>query len=105
LESLLTSGPYPSRRPKDNLADLDAQIAACQAGVSLLKNLARHYTRQTMQDAMEEILHTADTALRRAVALLPQGAFSYTDSMDSGDAIKVHIQVDAAASHCLQFDF
>ena len=32
LDALLASGPYPARNPRQNIADLQAQIAACAKG-------------------------------------------------------------------------
>ena len=32
LDALLASGPYPARNPRQNVADLQAQIAACARG-------------------------------------------------------------------------
>ena len=30
IEALLTEGPYPARNPAQNVADLEAQVAACE---------------------------------------------------------------------------
>ncbi|HEY8380105.1 MAG TPA: hydantoinase B/oxoprolinase family protein, partial [Nannocystis sp.] len=40
LWKILTEGTWPARRPAENMADLEAQIAANQAGARLLRELA-----------------------------------------------------------------
>src|SRR5690606_23530056 len=40
IAALLADGPWPSRRISDNLADLDAQLAACADGAGALGALA-----------------------------------------------------------------
>ena len=36
----LGAGPWPARNPEQNLADLKAQIAACQAGAAAVSELS-----------------------------------------------------------------
>ena len=65
--AVLQSGPYPARMPGDNVADLEAQIAANQRGVELLTALALELGGDLMERYMGFILdHAAcDVVLAR----------------------------------------
>jgi 5-oxoprolinase (ATP-hydrolysing) len=93
LRRLLTAGPYPSRRPDDNLADLKAQIAANQTGAQLLLELVRHYGRELVHAYMGHLQNAAARAMRRALARWPEGVYEFTDSMDDGWPIRVRLAI------------
>ncbi|MCA9097332.1 MAG: hydantoinase B/oxoprolinase family protein, partial [Planctomycetaceae bacterium] len=63
LEQLLTSGPYPTRRPADNLADVSAQVAANHTGVSQLLSLVERYGWPTVRAYMGHIQNAAATKM------------------------------------------
>src|SRR3954462_99956 len=44
LKQLLASGPYPSRSPDTNLADITAQVAANQQGALDLQKMVERYS-------------------------------------------------------------
>ncbi|HAE54586.1 MAG TPA: 5-oxoprolinase, partial [Acidimicrobiaceae bacterium] len=43
IRNILTRGPWPARNPDQNIADLKAQVAACERGASELKRVITHY--------------------------------------------------------------
>ncbi len=49
MRALLQSGPYPSRNPEQNLADLKAQIAANEKGVRELHAMVAQYGLDVVQ--------------------------------------------------------
>ncbi|MGY9107229.1 MAG: hydantoinase B/oxoprolinase family protein, partial [Alphaproteobacteria bacterium] len=43
IHELLSSGPWPARNPKMNIADFKAQLAACEKGAIELGKMVDHY--------------------------------------------------------------
>ncbi len=95
LTKLLTEGNYPVRNPVQNLADLQAQIAANERGVQELHRMVAHYGLETVQTYMQYIQANAEESVRRAIAVLKDGQFVYP--MDDGSEICVQITIDQQA--------
>jgi 5-oxoprolinase (ATP-hydrolysing) len=93
LRTILTAGPYPSRRPDDNVADVTAQIAANQTGVERLTELVTAHSLETVQRYMQFIREAAASKVRRALSALPDGEYRNTDSLDDGTPISVTITI------------
>ncbi|MGC5617359.1 hydantoinase B/oxoprolinase family protein [Georgenia sp. Z1491] len=94
-EELLTSGPYPSRDPATNLADLRAQVAANATGVAEVRALVDRYGLDVVQAYMRHVQDNAEESVRRAVARLTGGTWDY--ATDAGARIRVRVEVDRAA--------
>ncbi|AFY41225.1 hydantoinase B/oxoprolinase family protein [Nostoc sp. PCC 7107] len=92
LVSLLTSEPYPARNITQNLADLQAQIAANKRGVQELLKMVEHYGLETVQAYMVFVQDNAEESVRRVIEFLPDGSFSY--ALDNGVMIQVAITIN-----------
>jgi 5-oxoprolinase (ATP-hydrolysing) len=108
LLALLTGGPYPARNPGQNIADLQAQIAANEKGVQELQRMVRHYGLPTVQAYMQHVQDNAEACVRDAIATLcganPRLERQFTYPMDGGTQIQVNINLDAASrSACIDF--
>ncbi|MDA0305036.1 MAG: hydantoinase B/oxoprolinase family protein [Proteobacteria bacterium] len=90
---LLGSGPYPARNPKQNLADLAAQIAANEKGARELRQMVDHFGLDVVWAYMEHVQDNAEESVRRVLDVLENGSFTCT--MDNGAEIKVSISIDA----------
>jgi 5-oxoprolinase (ATP-hydrolysing) len=90
---LLRSGPYPSRNPAQNIADLKAQIAANEKGVQELRKMVAQYGLDVVQAYMGHVQDNAEESVRRVITRLKDGAF--TLPLDNGAQIRVAIRVDA----------
>jgi 5-oxoprolinase (ATP-hydrolysing) len=88
---LLMEHPYPARNPDQNLADLQAQIAANQCGVQEILKMVDHYGLVTVQAYMEHVQTHAEQSVRQVIERLQDGQFIY--SMDGGRQIQVAITV------------
>jgi 5-oxoprolinase (ATP-hydrolysing) len=95
LHTLLTSGAYPARNVAQNLADLRAQIAACQKGAAELAQITLHYGLDVVQAYMQHVQDNAEAAVRQVIGVLKDGAFAY--EMDNGAVIRVAIRIDHTA--------
>ncbi|THD63676.1 hydantoinase B/oxoprolinase family protein [Phenylobacterium sp.] len=91
----LVAGPYPARTPAQNLADLKAQIAACQAGASAVAEMIRSYGADVVARYMTFVQQNAAAAVRRAVGKLSDGHARIP--LDGGGEIVVTTTVNAEA--------
>ncbi|MBW4471607.1 MAG: hydantoinase B/oxoprolinase family protein [Stenomitos rutilans HA7619-LM2] len=92
LLELLTTGDYPVRNPTQNLADLQAQIAANERGVQELHKMVQHYDLETVQAYMRHIQDNAEDSVRRVIDVLTDSSFTY--AMDDGSQIAVTVTID-----------
>jgi 5-oxoprolinase (ATP-hydrolysing) len=102
LREILGSGDNPVRNPTQNLADLQAQIAANERGVQELCRTVAHYGLAKVQAYMQHVRDNAEESVRRAIEVLQDGAFSYP--MDDGTEIRVKVTIDRdTRSACIDF--
>jgi 5-oxoprolinase (ATP-hydrolysing) len=94
LRQLLAAARYPARNPDQNVADLRAQVAACEKGRAELLQMVRHFGLQTVRAYMGHVQDNAEESVRRAIAALRDGELEY--AMDSGAKIRVAVRVDHA---------
>ena len=90
----LTAGRWPARNPDQNLADLKAQIAACQAGASAVAGMIRTHGADAVARYMTFVQQNAANAVRGAVGKLSDG-FARVP-MDGGGEIVARTTVNAA---------
>ncbi|HEX4235623.1 MAG TPA: hydantoinase B/oxoprolinase family protein, partial [Caldimonas sp.] len=93
--ALLESGPWPSRNPAQNIADLKAQVAANEKGARELAAMVAQYGLDVVRSYMQHVQDNAEESVRRVITRLKDGAF--TLPLDNGAQISVAIRVDAAA--------
>ncbi|MDB5771268.1 MAG: 5-oxoprolinase [Burkholderia sp.] len=92
--ALLSSGKYPARNIKQNLADLQAQVAANQKGVEELLKMVDHFGMEVVLAYMKHVQDNAEEAVRRVITALKDSSYEY--KLDNGAVIKVAIRVDHA---------
>jgi 5-oxoprolinase (ATP-hydrolysing) len=93
----LTSSDWPARNPALNIADLKAQVAACQRGASALADLSATHGVRTVAAYMAHGQRQAEAAVRQLIARLDDGQFTY--AMDNGAEVAVAVKVDRKARH------
>jgi len=91
---LLANTRYPARNPQQNLADLQAQVAANEKGREEILKMVEHWGLATVQAYMAHVQDNAAAAVRRAIDALHDGTASIT--LDDGAQICVAIRVDRA---------
>ncbi|HEU4781097.1 MAG TPA: hydantoinase B/oxoprolinase family protein [Steroidobacteraceae bacterium] len=95
VRAVLTTGPWPVRNVLQNLADLRAQIAACQKGIEELNAMCAHYRIEVVQAYMQHVQDNAEAAVRKVIDVLKDGEFTY--EMDNGAVVRVSIRIDHGA--------
>lgn len=93
IESILKNAVYPSRSVNENMADLQAAIAANHRGVSELKKLASQHGIQEVTRYMTRIKEYASDRMRRTLSDLPDGTFSAREELDDGSELMVTITI------------
>jgi len=94
LRELLTSGPYPSRSPNDNLADIAAQVAANQEGANDLVALVERYTLPVVEAYMGHIQEAAERKMRAALSRFADGRHEFVDHLVDGSPIAVAVAIN-----------
>jgi 5-oxoprolinase (ATP-hydrolysing) len=92
LRELLTTAPYPVRNVAQNIADLQAQIAANEKGAQELQKLVDHYGLAQVDTYMGHVQDNAEACVQRVIETLQDGEFTY--ALDDGSQIQVAIRVD-----------
>jgi 5-oxoprolinase (ATP-hydrolysing) len=85
------AGPWPARNPSDNLADLEAQAAANQAGGRMLLELVAEHGLEKVHGQMAGLRENASRQVRQALSRLRAGEHVFSDSLDDGTPIRVRI--------------
>jgi 5-oxoprolinase (ATP-hydrolysing) len=91
--ALLSSGQYPVRNVQQNLADLQAQIAANEKGVQALREMVSHFGLEVVRAYMRHVQDNAEESVRRVIGVLKDGSFELP--LDNGAKIRVQISIGA----------
>lgn len=102
LRERLTTGPFPSRAPDENVADVEAQIAACARGAALLRSLVAEHGSDVVLAYMDHIQRASSSLVERRLAELPRGERTFEDSLDDGTPIRVTVTL-AGGRACFDF--
>ena len=92
LRSILGAGAHPARNPDQNVADLQAQVAACEKGTIELLRVIDHYGLDVVHAYMGHVKDNAEESVRRVIDALTDSTF--VGEMDDGHRIEVSISVD-----------
>ncbi|MEA5471515.1 hydantoinase B/oxoprolinase family protein [Spirulina sp. 06S082] len=92
LSAILTSGQYPVRNLAQNIADLQAQIAANTKGMQELEQMIQYYGSITVCNYMIHVKNNANESVQKVVSVLQDGHF--TCELDTGEKIQVNISIN-----------
>jgi 5-oxoprolinase (ATP-hydrolysing) len=94
VEQILTTAPYPTRRLADNLADLNAQLAANQRGVAILSSLLATHGVERVREQFAHLKALSREAL--GVHLARSGFVSgeAVESLDDGTEIRAAVRCE-----------
>ncbi|MGH8557157.1 MAG: hydantoinase B/oxoprolinase family protein, partial [Methylococcales bacterium] len=88
----LSNSAYPARNPRQNIADLRAQVAANATGLQELLAMVDEFGAETVIAYMGHIQDHAEESVRRVIAHCKSGRYDLT--MDNGAVISVQIRID-----------
>ena len=95
LRAELLSARYPARNPDQNVADLQAQLAANARGIAEIERAVQRHTLPVVRDFMRHVQDNAALSVRNAIGNLQPGEFRY--EMDNGGVIAVRIDIDKSS--------
>jgi 5-oxoprolinase (ATP-hydrolysing) len=96
VRRLFTDAPYPARNVEQNIADLKAQVAANEKGVTELRKMVRQYGLATVAAYMGHVQDNAADAVRKVIGTLKSSRFAL--ETDQGSRIAVAIKIDHNAN-------
>jgi len=102
IRSIFASGPHPARAIADNLADLNAQIAANQTGAGLLSQLIAQRGQALVLAYMGHLQDNAAAQVAASIEALRDGDHRFADSLDEGARIEVCVRIQGSS---MQIDF
>ncbi|MHC4996648.1 MAG: hydantoinase B/oxoprolinase family protein, partial [Planctomycetota bacterium] len=102
LKTALTVAPYPSRTPKENIADIRAAIAANQLGVRELQRMIDAQSWPVVKSYMTHIRDSASAKTRDTIDRLHDGEFTFTDPLDDGAPLRIRVTVNGR-NMCVDF--
>ncbi len=92
--ALLLGVKYPVRSPEINLADLRAQVAACEKGAQELGRMVGQYGLAVVQAYMGHVQDNAEECVRRAIEALKDAEYVYPMDPDfDGEAREIRVKV------------
>lgn len=92
IRALLGAGEYPARNIDYNIADLKAEVAACEKGAQELERVINHFGLDVVHAYMQYVQDNAEESVRRVLDVLHDASF--TCKMDDGHQVMVSITVD-----------
>jgi len=95
VRRLFTNAPYPARNVEQNIADLKAQVAANEKGVTELRKMVGQYGLATVEAYMGHVQDNAADAVRAVIGTLKSSRFAL--ETDQGSRIEVAIKIDKKA--------
>ncbi|MDP6977064.1 MAG: hydantoinase B/oxoprolinase family protein [Myxococcota bacterium] len=102
VRSRLASARYPARNPEDNVADLQAMIAANQTGAGLLRGFAAEQGAEGVAITMAQLQRAAARRVGDEIEKLRDGTHRFEDRLDDGTPICVALEV---AGDGMRIDF
>lgn len=93
LRGWLTKAPYPTRALAENLADLNAALAALESGKRDLQALLHNHGAKTVLHHMDALQEYAQQSLWKALRKWPTGRYEAEEFLDDGAPLKVCIDL------------
>ncbi len=102
IREILASGRYPARNPDDNVAELEAMVAANRQGERLLLELAEEHGVAEIGSLMRALQQASAAKVAREIEKLPDGEHRFADQMDDGTPLCVSLRI---AGSRMRIDF
>jgi 5-oxoprolinase (ATP-hydrolysing) len=93
LREILGGGPWPSRAVEENIADLNAALAANLSGAGGLKELAVKHGPGQVINYMQYLRDYAASRMRLVLDKIPDGRYEAREELDDNSILKVAIEI------------
>ena len=95
IAKLFTSSPYPSRNPGENLADLNAALAANKKGTDSLRDLINAHGASRINFFFRSLRNHARDRIVITLKKIPDGEYTATEFLDDGSPLSVKVLKEA----------
>ncbi|NBD37120.1 MAG: 5-oxoprolinase [Verrucomicrobia bacterium] len=102
VEALLREAPFPSRTPRENRMDLEAQLASLQRGRRLSAETLREVGSERLRAYLARFHEDAANALRERLEKEEPRDLRLEERIDDGHCIRLHLRLRAEG---VVFDF
>ncbi len=93
MRQILLSAKYPTRSVEENLADLNAALAANKNGSEALIKLIETHGKKTVQTYLELLREHAAAKMRGTLQKFENGVYAATEYLDDGSPLNVKIDL------------
>ncbi len=93
IRNILLEATYPTRSVEENLADLNAALAANQNGKEALLNLIKTHGKETIQTYLDLLRNHASLKMQNTLKKFKNGLYSATEFLDDGACLNVNISL------------
>jgi 5-oxoprolinase (ATP-hydrolysing) len=93
MRAILSNADYPSRSVEENIADLNAALAANRYGASALIEMVTRYGFEKVKTYMDRIREHATGKMIRTLKKLPQGTYIAEEALDDKTPLKVKVLI------------
>jgi len=93
IRAALGGARYPARNPDDNVADLEAMVAANRAGEALLGAMVAECGEAAVAVTMDQLQVAAGEKVAREIRRLGEGSHRFEDALDDGTPLRVCLTV------------
>ncbi len=93
MADVFRQGPWPSRRPEENLSDLLAQVAAIRTGSNALEKLVREHGTATVAKHMTFLRERSASICRQFLARYDHAELHAEEHLDDGSKIVARIEI------------
>ena len=91
MRKILEGSTYPTRSVEENLADLNAALAANKNGSNALLTLINTHGKETVQTYLNILRSHASDKMQAKLKTFKNGIYSATEFLDDGSPLKVNI--------------
>lgn len=93
IRHILESADYPTRSIEENLADLNAALAANRSGEKALKKLVKSHGFDKVQLYMNMLKLNAFNNMGETLNKIPNGTYTAEEFLDDGTPLRVSVEV------------
>ncbi|MBN2237194.1 MAG: hydantoinase B/oxoprolinase family protein, partial [Bacteroidales bacterium] len=97
IREIFDSGKYPSRLIEENMADLNAALAANKNGELALQNLAKTYGSKIVIEYMQKLKNYAAQKIEEVIQKLPDGKRFAIEYLDDQTPLAVSIEIKGSS--------
>jgi 5-oxoprolinase (ATP-hydrolysing) len=102
IRSILENSTWPSRSVEENLADLNAALAANRYGANALLEMVEQYGLDMVKTYMDEIRNHATKKMHNTLRKIPNGIYQAEEFLDDQTPLTVMVEIND--DHC-KIDF